>query len=274
MPRTVKESAGWVGGAWGVQRRGLVSLILPPQVQEWTDRRERQQQPRDAPRRRLGNAPAVRSPTQTRAGNEAAAKASFWTISPIASGRQARHPERTATWSHQAEDASAEGRARTKRSLHHGPRAHAGDETRARGEPEAMTRTQAARNREPCRAQRLRLAGGQPRQRFPPRQRAIPGSDRPDFRRAGHVDEAAGAGKRAAAAAAEQGAGAAEATRMGTTTTTTRATTEAQQLREAVAHLRTTTRRRRARRQARRMIGSATRGTGNATTSRFGPGTC
>ena len=99
MPRTVKESAGGVGVAWGVQRRRLVSLILPPQVQEWTDRRERQQQPRDAPRRRLGNDPAARSPTQTRAGNETAAKASFWTISPIASGRQAHHPDQSVTWS-------------------------------------------------------------------------------------------------------------------------------------------------------------------------------
>ena len=113
MPRTVTESAGWVGGAWGAQRRGLVSLIPPPQVRERSDRRERQQQLRVAPRRRFGNVPATRATTQTRAANEVAAKASFWTISPAASGRQARHPARKAMWSHQAEDASAEEGAET-----------------------------------------------------------------------------------------------------------------------------------------------------------------
>ena len=108
MPRTVTESAGWVGGAWGAQRRGLVSLIPPPQVRERSDRRERQQQLRVATRRRLGNVPATRATTQTRAANEVAARASFWTISPAASGRQDRHPVWTATWSRQAEDAAAE----------------------------------------------------------------------------------------------------------------------------------------------------------------------
>ena len=112
MPRPVTGSVGWVGGAWGTQRRGLVSLIPPPQVPERSGRRERQQ-PWDAPRRRRGNAPAAQPTTQTRAGNEVAATGYFWTISPAASGRQARHPARKAMWSHQAEDASAEEGAET-----------------------------------------------------------------------------------------------------------------------------------------------------------------
>ena len=92
-----------MGEVWGIRRRGPVILISSPQVPERSDRRERQQQPRDARRRRLGNAPAARSPTQTRAGNDAvkkvAATGSFWTISPAARGRQAHHPEQSATWS-------------------------------------------------------------------------------------------------------------------------------------------------------------------------------
>ena len=70
----------------------------------------------------LGNAPAARPPTQTRAENDDATQAYFWMISPTASGRQARHPERTTTWSHQAKDASAEARTRKKPARRREPR--------------------------------------------------------------------------------------------------------------------------------------------------------